>query len=110
MALSPRVARAREKHVFNIYGCCAKGLGDPKVRAYETIVKELNESGFNLAFDFRYDDSTARARAKKVADQLKSLLANDMPPEDITAAGYSLSPKITALASGFIANPKVKSF
>lgn len=96
--------------MFCIHGFCAKGLGNPKVRANETIVKELNESGFNVPFDFRYDDSNVRTRAKKVADQPKSLLANDMPPEDITAAGYSLDPKITALASGFIANPKVNSF
>ena len=107
MALSLGVAHAADKHLFYIHGCCVKGPGDPKVQAYETIVKELRSSGFNVVFDLRYDDSTAQVQAAKVADQVKSLLANGTAPEDITVAGYSLGSRITLVASGFIANPKV---
>ena len=107
MALSLGVAHAADKHLFYIHGCCVKGPGDPKVGAYETIVKELKNSGFNVVFDLRYDDSTAQVQAAKVADQVKSLLANGTAPEDITVAGYSLGSRITLVASGLIANPKI---
>jgi dienelactone hydrolase len=107
IALSLGVSHAADKHLFYIHGCCVKGPGDPKVGAYETIVKELKRSGFNVAFDLRYDDSSARVQAEKVADQVKSLLANGTAPEDITVAGYSLGSRITLVASGLIANPKV---
>lgn len=107
MALSLSVAHAADRHLFYIHGCCVKGPGDPKVQAYETIVKDLKSSGFNVVFDLRYDDSTALVQAAKVADQVKSLLANGTAPEDITVAGYSMGSRITLVASGLIANPKV---
>ncbi len=103
------VVHAADKHLFYIHGCCVKGPGDPKVAAYEAIVKELKNSGFNVVFDLRYDDSNAQvqAYAEKVADQVKSLLAKGTAPEDITVAGYSLGSRITLVVSGLIANPKV---
>jgi hypothetical protein len=107
MAFTLGIAHAADKHLFYIHGCCVKGPGDPKVGAYETIVKELKNAGFNVVFDLRYDDSTAQIQAAKVADQVKSLLANGAAPEDITVAGYSLGSRITLMASGLIANPKV---
>jgi len=107
IAFSLGVAQAADKYLFYIHGCCVKGPGDPKAGAYETIAKELKRSGFNVAFELRYDDSSARAQAEKVADQVKSLLANGTAPEDITVAGYSLGSRITLVASGLIANPKV---
>lgn len=107
MALSLGVAGAADKHLFYIHGCCVKGPLDPKVRAYETIVRELKNAGFNVVFEFRYDDSLAHAQAAKIAEQVKGLLASGTAPEDITVAGYSLGSRITLVASGLIANPKV---
>lgn len=100
------VAHAAEKHLFYIHGCCIDKVGGG---AYETIVKELQNAGFNVVFDLRRDDSDAavQAYAAKVADQVKSLLAKGAAPEDITVSGYSLGSVTSLFASIAIANPKV---
>ena len=109
LILSFGVAHAADKQLFYIHGCCIKGPNDPKVGVYETIVNELKQSGFNVVFDLRYDDSTPQveAYAARVADQVKELLAKGTAPEDITVSGYSLGSRTTLLASIAIANPKV---
>lgn len=106
MAGTSSVAHAADKHLFYIHGCCINNVGGG---AYETIVKELQNSGFNVVFDLRYDDSDAevQAYATKVADQVKNLLAKGTAPEDITVSGYSLGSVTTMFAAISIANPKV---
>lgn len=112
MASSFGVAHAAEKHLFYVHGCCIKDKGDPKIKAYETIVQELKNSGFNVVFELRTADVTdsdahAQAYAAKIADQVRALLAKGTAPEDITVAGYSLGSMTTLVASGLLANPKV---
>ena len=106
------VAHAAEKHLFYVHGCCIQGKNDPKVKAYETIVQELKSSGFSVSFELRTADiydSNAQAMeyAERIAGQVRDLLAKGTAPEDITVAGYSLGSRITLVASGLIANPKV---
>jgi hypothetical protein len=101
-----------EKYLFYIHGCCIKGSGDAKVKAYETIVQDLKNAGFNVSFDLRYssesdNDAGAQAYAAKVAEQVKALLAKGVAPGDITVSGYSLGSMTTMVASGLIDNPKV---
>jgi hypothetical protein len=105
-------AQAAEKHLFYMHGCCIKGKDDPKVKAYETIVQNLNEAGFKVAFDLRTadfgdNDSAVQAHAAKVADQVRTLLAQGVAPGDITVAGYSLGSMTALVTAGLIANPKV---
>lgn len=112
MAGLSNVAHAAEKHLFYTHGCCIKGKDDPKVKAYETIVQELKNSGFNVVFELRYADTNdnnaqAQAQAARIADQVRALLAKGTAPEDITVSGYSLGSMTTLVASGLIANPKV---
>ena len=106
LASTLTVAHAAEKTLFYIHGCCINKVGGG---AYETIVKDLNSSGFNVTFDLRYDDSDAevKAYAAKVAGQVKDLLTKGTAPEDITVSGYSLGSVTAMLASIEIANPKV---
>lgn len=106
MAGSSGIADAADKHLIYIHGCCINKLGGG---AYETIVKDLRNSGFNVTFDLRYDDSDAavQAYAAKVAAQVKDLLAKGAAPESITVSGYSLGAATTLFASIAIANPKV---
>lgn len=107
VGISLTAAHASEKHLFYSNGCCVNqsnvGGND------EIIAKELRKSGFNLVFQSRTDDSDAsiQTEAVKIADQVKSLLANGTAPEDITVSGYSLGSAITLFASIAIANPKV---
>jgi hypothetical protein len=106
------VAQAAEKHLLYLHGCCIKSNNDPKVRAYETIVQGLKSAGFNVSFELHTADSYdsnfhAMAYAEKIASQVRDLLAKGIAAEDITVAGYSLGSRITLVASGLIANPKV---
>jgi len=106
------IGHAAEKHLFYLHGCCIKGKNDPKVKEYETIVQKLKDSGLNVFFELRTadindGDDQAMAYAAKIADQVRDLLAKGTAPEDITVAGYSLGSRITLVASGLIANPKV---
>jgi len=109
MAGSLGIAHAADKHLFYINGCCVKGPSDPKVGVYDTIVTELKNSGFNVVFALRYDDSEKNIQAEvaRIADQVKNLLAKGTAPEDITVSGYSLGSVTTLFASIAIANPKV---
>ena len=105
-------AHAAEKRLFYLHGCCIKGKHDPKAGEYETIVQKLKDSGLNVSFQLRTADindsnDQAMAYAAKIAEQVQDLLAKGTPPEDITVAGYSLGSRITLVASGLIANPKV---
>ena len=105
-------AMGGEKYLFYMHGCCIKGSGDAKVKAYETIVQDLKNAGFNVSFDLRYssesdNDAAAQAYAAKVAEQVQALLAKGVAPEDITVSGYSLGSMTTMVASGLIDNPKI---
>jgi len=106
------VAHAAEKHLFYIHGCCVKDKDDPKVKAYETIVQELKNSGFKVAFELRYSDvsdtdAKAQEYAAKIADQVRTLLAKGTAAEDITVSGFSLGSNTSLLVAGLVANPKV---
>jgi hypothetical protein len=106
------VAHASEKHLFYVHGCCVKDKNDPKVKAYEEIVQELKNSGFNVVFELRTadigdSDAGAQAYAKKIAEQVQALSAKGTPPENITVAGYSLGSMTALVASGLVNNPKV---
>lgn len=91
MSGSLGVAHAAEKHLFYLHGCCVKDKEDPKVKAYETIVQELRNSGFKVVFELRYSDvsdsdASAHEYAAKIAYQVRTLLAKGTAPEDITVA------------------------
>ena len=106
------VAHAAEKHLFYMHGCCVKDKDDPKVKAYETIVQELKNSGFKVAFELRYSDisdSDAKAQdhAAKIADQVRALLAKGTAAEDITVSGFSLGSNTSLVVAGLVANPRV---
>jgi hypothetical protein len=106
-AISITAANAAEKHLFYSNGCCVEKYNVGGNDA--TIAKALRNSGFNLVFQSRTDDSDAsiRSEVEKIADQVKSMLSNGIAPEDITVSGYSLGSAITLFASIAIANPKV---
>lgn len=112
MAGSFGFVHAADKHLFYVHGCCIKNKSDPKAKAYETIVQNLKNSGFDVHFELRTadihdSDTQAVAYAATIADQVRDLLAKGITPEDITVAGYSLGSRITLVASGLIANPKL---
>lgn len=102
-------AHAAEKHLFYFNGCCVDGPDDNKASAYQEIAGNLRDSGYNVHFDIRYDDSAERLlqEVDNVTRQVNALLANGTAAKDITVSGYSLGSVITLYASIAIANPKV---
>jgi hypothetical protein len=106
------IAHAADKHLFYVHGCCVKDKDDPKVKAYEKIVQELRNSGFDVVFELRTADvgdsaPQVNAYATKIADQVRAMIAKGTAPEDITVAGYSLGSMTTLVTSALIDNPKV---
>ena len=103
---------AAEKHLFYVHGCCVKDGMDPKVQAYEKIVKSFKDDGFRVNFDMRYanvgdNDAAVQAHAKNIADQVQALIAKGTAPEDITVAGYSLGSMTALVTAGHMTSPKV---
>ena len=108
----PDTARAAERHLFYLHGCCIKGQDDPKVKAYETIVSDLKKSGFNVKYELRTadvgdNDAAVQAHAAKIAGEGQGMLSKGTSPGDITVVGYSLGSMTALVASGLIANPKI---
>jgi len=105
-------AWAADRHLFYVHGCCIKDMNDPKVQAYEKIVRALQDDGFDVVFDIRTadvgdNDAAAQDHAARIAGEVNALLARGVAPADITVAGYSLGAMTTLLAAGLIANPDV---
>lgn len=104
--------QAAEKHLFYLHGCCVKGQDDPKVKVYQSIVQDLQSAGYNVHFDLRFadvgdNDAAVQSHAKKIADDVKALLAKGVAPSDVSIAGYSLGSMTALVASGLVANPQV---
>jgi len=99
-------------HLYYLHGCCVKNEGDPKVNAYNKIVQQLRDDGFNVHFGFRYasvgdNDAAVQQHAARIAREIRELIGQGTAPEQITVAGYSLGSMTALVASGLIANPKV---
>jgi len=112
LALCSGAALAAEKHLFYVHGCCVKDGMDPKVQAYEKIVKSFKDDGFKVNFEMRYanvgdNDAAVQAYARSIADQVQSLIDKGTAPENITVAGYSLGSMTALVTSGLITNPNV---
>ena len=110
--LGAQSAAAAEKHLFYVHGCCVKDGMDPKVPAYEKIIKSFKDDGFKVNFELRFasvgdNDAAVQAHAKNIADQVQTLIAKGTAPDDITVAGYSLGSMTALVTAGHMANPKV---
>lgn len=106
------VARAAEKHLIYMQGCCVQQANGAVARDYKTIVQTLRDAGFNVFFELRTADETdkegqAQAYAEKIAQYVQGLLAKGVAPEDITVSGFSLGSRTALVAAGLIAQPKV---
>jgi len=110
--LSPANVQAADQHLFYLHGCCIKDKDDAKVQAYQAIVSNLKQSGFQVRFDLRYanvgdNDPAVQEHARQIATEVRSLLANGVKPRDITIAGYSLGSMTAMVVAGQIANPDI---
>lgn len=66
---------------------------------YEGILEALAEEGFIVISEAREKDTEVKAYAEKIASQVKTLLANNVPPGNISVVGASKGGIISAYVS-----------
>jgi len=104
--------QAADQHLFYLHGCCIQDKDDPKVQAYQAIVNNLKQAGFQVSFNLRVvsvgdNDPAVQEHARQIAQDVRALLAKGVKPQHITVAGYSLGSMTAMVAAGHIANPDI---
>lgn len=103
----PDAIDSSARYLFYMHGIVIEE-GGPKARAYDYsgILKELARRGFVVIGEER-----SRVRidvyAKKVAGEVRKLLAAGVPAKNITVAGHSKGGMITMLVMAMVANPEI---
>lgn len=101
------------KYLFYLHGLIVEEAGiRPKSEEhgyyeYESIVKELAQKGFIVISEVRKKGTEITAYAEKIATQVKKLLSNGVPPQNITIAGASKGGIITAYVSSMLQNKEI---
>ena len=101
------------KYIFFLHGKIVEKHGPSAIHPcfgiydYHGIVKSLTNSGFNVISEIRPEGTKLEKYAKKVVRQIKTLLTNGIPPEQITVAGFSKGATIALLVSSKLRNPEV---
>lgn len=109
----PSTISPSSKYIFFLHGKIAEKLGPNGIHPcfgiydYHGIVKSLTNSGFNVISEIRPEGTKLDKYAGKIARQIKTLLSNGIPPEQITVAGFSKGATIALLVSSKLRNPRV---
>ena len=74
---------------------------------YHKMVKAFMDQGFVVISEIRPKGTKLDKYARKIVRQIKALLADGIPPEQITVVGFSKGSVITLLVSAKLMNPKV---
>lgn len=74
---------------------------------YHGIVKSFENRGFTVISEIRPKGTKLYKYAGKIVRQIKTLLANGIPPEQITVVGFSKGSAITLLVSANLKNSGV---
>ena len=74
---------------------------------YHGIVKAFADHGFTVVSEVRRRGINPYKYAKKVANQIRTLLASNVAPEQITVAGFSKGGFIALYAAEKLSNPKI---
>jgi hypothetical protein len=69
---------------------------------YQLILEELARHGFTVISEAREKDTEIKPYAEKIGTQIKTLLANKVPPANITIIGASKGGIITAYISSML--------
>jgi hypothetical protein len=101
------------KYIFFLHGKIAEKYGPNAIHPYfgiydyHGIVKSFVKCGFTVISEIRSQAIKLDKYAGKIARQVETLLANGIPPEQITVAGFSKGASIALLVSYKLKNPGV---
>jgi hypothetical protein len=94
-----------KRYLFYLHGLIVEEVGiRPKSEEhgyyeYELILEELAREGFIVISEVRKKGTEIQSYAENIATQIKSLLANKIPPGNITVVGASRGGVISAYTS-----------
>lgn len=105
MAQPPAALDTTKKYLFYLHGLIVEVAGiRPKSEEhgyyeYKLILEKLAKEGFLVISEARKKDTQVQPYAEKIADQVKTLIENGVPPENIIIAGASKGGAIAAYVS-----------
>ena len=109
----PSAISPSAKYIFFLHGKIVEKHGPNGIHPcfgvyeYHGIVKSFKNFGFNVISEIRPEGTKLDKYAKKVVRQIKTLLNNGIPPEQITVAGFSKGATIALLVSSKLRSPEV---
>jgi hypothetical protein len=109
----PSAISPSEKYIFFLHGKIAEKHGPNGIHPcfgiydYHGIVNSFAKCGFTVISEIRPQGTKLDKYAGKIARQVNSLLANSIPPEQITVAGFSKGATIALLVSSKLRNPGI---
>lgn len=74
---------------------------------YQRILEALASEGFIVISEVRAKDTEVQSYARKIVKQIRSLLDNGVPPDNITIVGASKGGAIAAYISSFLQEEKL---
>jgi hypothetical protein len=105
MEQPPAAPDTARNYLFYLHGLIVEVAGiRPKSEEhgyyeYRLILEELAKEGFLVISEARKKDTQIQPYAEKIADQVRTLIKNGVPPENITIAGASKGGAIAAYVS-----------
>jgi hypothetical protein len=109
----PSAISPSAKYIFFLHGKIAEKYGPNGIHPcfgiydYNGIVNSFANCGFTVISEIRPQGTKLDKYAGKIDSQVNTLLANSIPPEQITVAGSSKGATIALLVSSKLKNPGV---
>ena len=110
----PTAIDAKARYVFYLHGRIIEEHGlrprDPRygIYEYEDILRSLESHGLHVISEARPHATDPEQYARRVRDQIRTLLDKKVPPEHITVIGASKGSVIAMLVSMYTANDNVR--
>lgn len=74
---------------------------------YDRIVDYFSQKGFIVISEARSGNISTEVYARKIASQIKDLLNQGVPPQNITIIGHSKGGIMTLIVASLLENPKI---
>ncbi|MBU1567248.1 MAG: hypothetical protein KJ630_16685 [Proteobacteria bacterium] len=102
-----------KRYLFYLHGLIVEEAGiRPKSEEhgyyeYALILEALAEEGFTVISEARKKGTEIKPYAENIVSQVKTLLANDVPPDNITIVGASKGGVISAYVSNMLQDKRI---